>query len=298
MRITCLLFAILTICLVPASAANQLHVNFLAIVDAVDDVLCQCIPPTAIAVGDTIIGSYIYDLNAVDIDPNNHVGEYEYSTNPNGIFTHIGAYSFESDSNNVGFYVIVGDSLTSPVTHDSFELVSWINSPDPFWGPGPLQLITITFLDNTENALHSDSLLTNAPDLASWLDARSLIIYGANFDYRIMATIVWIGTAPPPTIVSHLNVTTFNLKQNYPNPFNPCTSIAYTLPEDTDVYLSIYDVTGRLVIVLVNSRRSSGYYSVVWDGRDNLGVRQSSGIYFCRLRTPNGTLTRKMILLE
>ncbi len=71
----------------------------------------------------------------------------------------------------------------------------------------------------------------------------------------------------------------FALLQNYPNPFNPSTTIKYELPRASQVNLSVYDVLGRQVSVLVNERRNAGVHEVKFDAS---GL--SSGMYFYRLQ--------------
>jgi hypothetical protein len=88
------------------------------------------------------------------------------------------------------------------------------------------------------------------------------------------------------------------LHQNVPNPFNPSTTIHYELPTDADVTVQIFDVSGRLVRTLVQSRQIAGSRSVLWDGRDNRGQLATSGVYFVRLRTRDFAQTRKMVLIK
>jgi flagellar hook assembly protein FlgD len=85
---------------------------------------------------------------------------------------------------------------------------------------------------------------------------------------------------------------------NYPNPFNSSTTIRYQIESKSDVSLTIINSLGENVKTLVNEIKSAGRYETVWNGKDNFGNPISSGIYFYRLRTENGTLTNKMILLE
>ena len=86
---------------------------------------------------------------------------------------------------------------------------------------------------------------------------------------------------------------TFNLSQNYPNPFNPTTKINYSVPFDSKVTISVYSVTGELIMELVNDNVSSGSYSVDFDG-SNL----ASGMYIYKMTAGNFTQTHKMMLMK
>lgn len=87
--------------------------------------------------------------------------------------------------------------------------------------------------------------------------------------------------------------TEYSLSQNYPNPFNPTTSIEFSLPVSANINLSVYDVIGRQVAVLVNGQMASGRHSVTFNAS---GL--SSGIYLYRLTSPTGVMTQKMILFK
>jgi len=90
----------------------------------------------------------------------------------------------------------------------------------------------------------------------------------------------------------------FSLSQNYPNPFNPQTNIEYALSKDTRVRLSIYNVLGEKVTVLVDEYQAAGYQRVRWDGRNQQGEDVASGMYFYRLETREFSTVRKMALIR
>jgi 5'-nucleotidase/UDP-sugar diphosphatase len=90
----------------------------------------------------------------------------------------------------------------------------------------------------------------------------------------------------------------FQLFQNYPNPFNPQTEIAYSLPEDSYIKLTVYNLLGQKVKALVDEFQVAGARKVIWDGRNEGGERVASGIYFYKLESKNFTQTRKMILTK
>lgn len=83
------------------------------------------------------------------------------------------------------------------------------------------------------------------------------------------------------------------LEQNYPNPFNPSTQISFYLPTPTDVKLSVFDVTGRLVGSILNERRNSGNHTVSFDAS-----HLSSGLYFYSIETVSTKLVKKMLLVK
>ncbi|WP_457566089.1 LamG-like jellyroll fold domain-containing protein [Caldithrix abyssi] len=90
----------------------------------------------------------------------------------------------------------------------------------------------------------------------------------------------------------------YRLAQNYPNPFNPTTTISYQLPKTSDVDLTIYNILGEEVRVLVNSKKTAGSHSVTWDGRDRSGKILPSGVYFYRIKAGEFSAIKKMILLR
>jgi hypothetical protein len=96
-----------------------------------------------------------------------------------------------------------------------------------------------------------------------------------------------------------IHETEFTLNQNYPNPFNPSTTIGYTLKKSVKINLTIFNINGQEVEILVNDIRNAGQHEVVW--RPNA---LPGGIYFCRLQvgdpsTSSGqrfSETRKLLL--
>ncbi len=90
----------------------------------------------------------------------------------------------------------------------------------------------------------------------------------------------------------------FELHQNFPNPFNPETQISYSLPEEGEVRLTIYNVLGQQVKVLVDGHQNAGAQTVIWDGCNENGEKVSSGIYFYKLKAGDVVQTRKMTLMK
>ncbi len=76
----------------------------------------------------------------------------------------------------------------------------------------------------------------------------------------------------------------FSLKQNYPNPFNPSTVIKYDLPEQSQIKLTIYNMMGQEVAVLVDGIQSTGCHKAAWIGTNSSGKALSSGLYFAEIK--------------
>jgi pectate lyase len=85
----------------------------------------------------------------------------------------------------------------------------------------------------------------------------------------------------------------FALYQNYPNPFNPSTVITYELPGDGPVTLTVYDVLGRAVRLLVNEQQDAGVHEMIFDGN---GL--AAGVYYYRLQAGSYSGTKALLLLK
>ncbi|MDQ3019927.1 MAG: T9SS type A sorting domain-containing protein [Bacteroidota bacterium] len=93
--------------------------------------------------------------------------------------------------------------------------------------------------------------------------------------------------------ISSLVPDEYAIFQNYPNPFNPATKIKFNIPELTNLKLTVFDVTGKEVENLVNTKLSPGTYEYTWNA-----VMYSSGVYFYRIQTDAFIETKRMILLK
>ncbi len=89
-----------------------------------------------------------------------------------------------------------------------------------------------------------------------------------------------------------------SLAPSHPNPTHGSAQIAFALPEAGPVSLEVFDASGRLVRTLVSEPLTAGRHSIGWEGRDDAGRSVTSGLYFYRLSTNDGTLRRSMVLLR
>lgn len=153
--------------------------------------------------------------------------------------------------------------------------------------PGESQVITVTY-DATTRAVGQYtgqvSLTTNGGDFSIPVTIR--VAEGVNADAE-------------PGVPEQ-----FSLAQNYPNPFNPQTTLLFTLDHAANVRLTVYDLHGRVIRVLLDGARSAGVHQIAWDGEDGAGRPVASGTYLYRLESYAGNgdvashFTRKMVLLR
>ena len=85
---------------------------------------------------------------------------------------------------------------------------------------------------------------------------------------------------------------------SYPNPFNATIKISYILPEFGQVRIVIFNTLGQKVRTLVDDKKESGQYEIIWDGLDDFGNITATGLYFTTLTTTNKTQTLKILLVR
>jgi hypothetical protein len=112
-----------------------------------------------------------------------------------------------------------------------------------------------------------------------------IVSYSDGKLYKLTGPATIVRTPPGPAA--------FSLSENFPNPFNPTTTIRFQLPESSVIRLSVIDLTGHEVAVIVNGTEPPGEHEVTFDASD-----LASGVYLCRLRAGSNVQTRKMLLLR
>ena len=90
----------------------------------------------------------------------------------------------------------------------------------------------------------------------------------------------------------------FQMLPAYPNPFNPSTTISYQLPKISDVKISIYDILGNEIDILINENKYAGKYNIQWQGQDRFGKSVSSGTYFVVLDALNSRKVQKILFIK
>ncbi|MFL3008885.1 MAG: T9SS type A sorting domain-containing protein [Candidatus Neomarinimicrobiota bacterium] len=168
--------------------------------------------------------------------------------------------------------------------------------------------ITIDFDSNSDNLLYMDTTIifdSNIPSdnyesvqvsLRDFHDNEKVYDIDQLHDLDLYQQVGIINTLSNNSF--EISPRTFHLKQNYPNPFNPNTEIGYSIPEDTFVSITIYNVQGRLVKTLVNQNQDAGIYLTNWDAKNKQGVLVPAGMYFYSIQAEDFTQTKKMVLLK
>ncbi|MCD4707734.1 MAG: T9SS type A sorting domain-containing protein [Candidatus Sabulitectum sp.] len=151
----------------------------------------------------------------------------------------------------------------------------------------------------TDNSEHTADIALSVDSLSAGHIAFLEGFYGSN-DYEVWycTNSEFVGISSDNTTCENNNPSSFSL-QNYPNPFKPTTTISYQLSVSANVTLGIYNILGQKVRTLVDENQNAGEHFAIWDGRDSSGQPVSSGVYFYRLESENGTPeTRRMMLLK
>ncbi len=228
------------------------------------------------------------------------------------------------DSSFVQFWQIHPDSL--PGNHDDEHFMGfYLNAHDPFGmgmmdgrfgGHGGMMRFQKEHQfqfhyydeDLEEMGLSEDGMKMRYWDeeMKQWLDVSGVSINTESntITFTTLDLSNYYALAAPTSVTgieeSESNATPddFVLRQNYPNPFNPSTNIQFELPTESHVQLSVYNLLGQRIAVLLDENKVAGVYTVQWNGKDDSGRPVSSGIYLVKLEAGNQIKIRRMTLLK
>lgn len=213
-------------------------------------------------------------------------------------------------------YITVNDSLTRASTTDSLLLVITPANDNPIinlFSPDSTNIslnvhsmvnfevnaedpdndtLSYTWLINDIPLDHNLSSLSYNFDIAGQIEIKCKVSDGF-----VIVSQSWSVHVNPVDNNDHPVYLT-NLFKNYPNPFNPETKISYTLSENCENTISIYNIKGQIVKTLLHSWQNKGLYTLVWDGKDTNNKLVSSGIYYCVMKNKNYRKIIKMTLLK
>ena len=150
--------------------------------------------------------------------------------------------------------------------------------------------------------IYRDSVLLETISGTTYSDFS---VIADSYEYYVTAVYTFGASIPSNTVVAGTldagdNLLLTNSLGNYPNPFNPTTTIKFALVDGAaDCQLDIYNSKGQIVKSWDYNNVSLGKHSVSWNGEDEQGKKQGSGIYFYRLSVDNKTLlTKKMVMMK
>jgi len=136
---------------------------------------------------------------------------------------------------------------------------------------------------------------SNSPKLYSYTDAN--LVGGSKFMYRLKQIDI-DGTFEYSDVIEiEVVPNNYELLQNYPNPFNPSTLIRFSLPEDTQLAINIYNILGEKVATVLNEELKAGFHQVNFN-TNSAGYSLASGIYIYTLESKNFSQVKKMILMK
>ncbi|MBC8042995.1 MAG: S8 family serine peptidase [Rhizobacter sp.] len=188
------------------------------------------------------------------------------------------------DNAGTGFSMLLNDNITALSKSDKWN---FITAAPP---SGTLSGDAVNFVGAGPFTISTGDTLTTAFGLVAGtgLEAFRTNISLAKTKWTFIKPQLLASpeeTQPQPQV--------FRLEQNYPNPFNPNTVINYQLSANSEVNLKVYDVLGREVATLVNTRQAAGKYAARFNAS-----RFASGIYFYRLQAGSFVETKKMLLVR
>jgi hypothetical protein len=207
------------------------------------------------------------DRNGIPRDNTPTIGAYEYSTVPVELTSFTATAQLDE--------VVLNWVTATETNNQGFEIQRKKNNSD--WEKIDFVEGHGTTTETSEYAYIDDISTVQSTSFAYRLKQ---IDFDGSFEYSDM---VEVQLAP----------TEFKLSQNYPNPFNPTTTIQYSVPEKSMITLSVYNVIGQEIAVLVNEEKEVGTYNIEFNA-----ANLTSGIYIYKLQSKHFTETRKMVLMK
>ena len=242
-------------------------------------------------------GSLNNKILAFDIDTG--VLKWEYVTEPFGLMHSSPAIAYgkvfsATDQGNIRALCITnGNLIWETITPDSSPVLS-----SPAIAAGVLYMTTYSgilyaYSTKTGTLLGSYSLpgyIHSSPAITN----NCLYFGGSDGNLYAFGKPIFQDVA---SVATHLPQQYF-LSQNYPNPFNSGTTIKYELPKAGYMKLSIFNLMGQEVKILVEEYKKSGIYEVYWNGKINEGDEAGSGVYIYKLEVGKFVKTKKMLIIK
>jgi len=158
------------------------------------------------------------------------------------------------------------------------------------------QLFFIDSIDFPINIDFQDTVSFNVffvPITQSVLPKQDHIIIRSNSLNDPLSLVIKGRGVNPNAVENEDKINNYVLSECYPNPFNPNTTIEYQVPKTSKIKISVYNLVGEEIAIIVNEEQTQGKYKVEFNG-----VNLSSGVYFYKMQTEEYTSTKKFILLK
>jgi len=136
---------------------------------------------------------------------------------------------------------------------------------------------------------------SNSPKIYSFTDRN--LLGGSKFVYRLKQIDIDGTYEFSEAVEVEILPSKYELLQNYPNPFNPSTAIKFSLPEDTKLAISIYNLLGEKVATVLNEELKAGFHQVEFN-TNSAGYSLASGVYIYTLESKDFSQVKKMILMK
>ncbi len=192
---------------------------------------------------------------------------YDFGTVETGNNPDTNAYSFMVQNSGSGI-------LTGSIS----ESAAWLSvTPTSF------------SLDSSQTQQITVTANTSGLSPGNYVDMISIVANGGND-----SGYVYVNVIPPLAVAPGTEIPDrYALGQNFPNPFNPVTTIRYQLPEPGFIELSVFNISGRMVVTLASGFQQAGYYAVQWNAS-----LVPSGVYLYRIIARDYRAVRKCIVLK
>jgi len=248
---------------------------------------------------------YLPELNLLD---NSIFKWFVYSMDLNGSESYSDSSVFYTDE----FPEYPGSFSTvfplNQSVHDQSEIQFIWNKP---LDPDPIEMLyyQVFYATNLEdwsdltNCIFSE-IIEEDTSITLQLESDSRYYWGVMVTDSDGFSVLSNDSLPQELLIGSLEIndinppSNFSLYQNYPNPFNPVTRINYDIAKQGNVELSIFDITGRKIISLINEKKDAGSYSVFWNGKNDFGEILPGGMYIYRIESDSFSSTKKLLFIK
>jgi len=222
-------------------------------------------------------GRYMLSVNSPCIDS----GNPEAPLDPDSTRADMGAIYFNQRGNPPTFNRHIPSELDLMVElGDSIQFIALADDADG-------DSINYYWLFNEDTVSIDTSLIIVFNDVGESLVKCTI------FDGHTADSIEWrISVRDLAVHSDDLDPATLMLQASYPNPFNSATTIRFALPEDSHIWLAVFDLTGREVTELISGDLKAGSHYATWNALDS-----PAGVYLLTLKKGQETMTRKVVLL-